>query len=261
MSSGSATGGKLVGGFLAGLKVVQYLVAAEAPVGVSKVARDLKISPSTCFNLLKTLVHVNLAEFDPLEKTYTAGFGILELSKGLLDKEDFVRFVRPRMQRIASAHRVTCTLWRKLGADRTILVDRADIAAAVRVHMSVGQRLPLFIGALGRCFAAHTTLPREEVRREFDLLRWDNRPEFSHWWKEVQAIKNRGYAIDQDAFVRGITTVAAPIVQNERQVEFVISAIGFTGQFNLDSVAALGEELRDEAARLAVGYNGADDAD
>lgn len=256
MASEASAGGKLVGGFLAGLKVVQYLVAAENPVGVSRVAKDLDISPSTCFNLLKTLVHVNLAEFDPVKKTYTAGFGVLELSKGLLEKEDFIKFVRPRLQRLASTHRVTCTLWRRLGPDRTILVDRADFAAAVRVHMAIGQRLPLFVGALGRCFAAYSTLPKEGIRREFELLRWESRPEFAQWWKDVQSAKTRGYAVDRDAFVRGITIVAAPIVPPDSQVEFVISAIGFSGQFDNDALTSLAEEMREETNRLAVGAQG-----
>lgn len=255
MSDAKVSSGKLVGGFLAGYNVIRYLVESKTPVGVSKVARDLDISPSTCFNLLKTLVHVSLAEFDPVEKTYTAGFGVLALAKGFLDKEDFVKFVRPRMQKLASAHRVTCTLWRRLGDNRAILVERADIAAAVRVHMYVGQRLPLFTGAFGRCFAAHSGLPREDIRREFDLLRWQNQPEFSSWWKEVQETKRRGYSVDQDVFVRGITTIAAPIVLDGSDAEFAISVIGFSGQFNNDSLGALAEELKAETEGLMISAN------
>jgi DNA-binding IclR family transcriptional regulator len=246
--------GKLVGGFMAGLSVVKYLVAADAPVGVSKVAKDLEINPSTCFNLLKTLVHVELAEFDEIEKTYTPGYGILELSKGFLDQEDMVKFVRPRMQKLAHSHRVTCTLWRKIGDDRAILVDRADTAAAVRVHMFVGQRLPLFVGGLGRCFAANSGLSKEEVKEKFELLRWENQPDFSTWWDEVQKIKDRGYAIDENAFVRGITTVAVPILNNSGEVELVISAIGFSGQFSIDSLGVLAADLLAEADKLSIGF-------
>lgn len=254
MSETGRGGGKLVGGFMAGLSVVKYLVAADAPVGVSKVAKDLDINPSTCFNLLKTLVHVELAEFDNVEKTYTPGFGILELSKGFLDQEDMVKFVRPRMQKLAHSQRVTCTLWRKIGDDRAILVDRADTAAAVRVHMFVGQRLPLFVGGLGRCFAANSGLSKDEVKKRFELLRWENQPEFPTWWEEVQKTKDRGYAIDENAFVKGITTVAAPILNNSGEVEFVISAIGFSGQFNMDSLGTLASALVAETNKLGAGF-------
>lgn len=244
-------GGKLVGGFTTGLAVIKYLVATEMPVGVSRVAKDLGINPSTCFNLLKTLVHVDLAEFDPIEKTYTAGFGVLELARGFLDQEGLTRFIRPRMAKLAHENRVTCTLWRRIRHDRAILVDRADIAAAVRVHMFVGQRLPLFLGGFGRCFAAHSGLPVDELRKKFEQLRWERAPSFESWLNEVEKVRQRGFAVDEDTFVRGVTTVAAPIIPSEGEVDFVISAVGFTGQFNIDSMTTLADSMVREASHLA----------
>ena len=61
---------KPVGALISGLAVVRYLSTAAAPVGVSRIARDLGLNSSTCFNLLKTLVHERLATFDEATKTY-----------------------------------------------------------------------------------------------------------------------------------------------------------------------------------------------
>jgi len=245
--------GKLVGALIAGLRVLHYLVRAEAPAGVSQVARDLAISPSTCFNLLRTLVHERLVTFDPVKKTYAIGFGLLELTKGMIDRDQFIKFLRPRLERIASAHRVTGTLWRKLGNDRVVLVDRADAASAVRVHMTVGQRLPMFVGALGRCFAAFSGLQREDLRRQFDQLRWEAPPDFEEFWTDVQQTRERGYAIDRDHFVRGITTIAAPILDDGGNPVMAISAIGFTGQFNDSSLKSLADDLVRDARDVGSG--------
>ncbi|MDH3279748.1 MAG: helix-turn-helix domain-containing protein, partial [Gammaproteobacteria bacterium] len=56
MAEKKAGSEKTVGALVSGLKVIRYLVQARSPVGVSQVARDIQISPSTCFNLLRTLV-------------------------------------------------------------------------------------------------------------------------------------------------------------------------------------------------------------
>lgn len=255
MAENQPASGKIVGALTAGLKVLHYLVRAEGPVGVSRVARDLDISPSSCFNLLRTLVHERLVDFNPVKKTYTIGFGLLELTKGMIDRDQLVRFLRPRLERIASSHRVTGTLWRRMGQDRVVLVDRADTASAVRVHMTVGQRLPIFIGALGRCFAAFSGMPREEVRRHFDTLRWDSPPDFELYWQDVLAARERGYAVDRDNFVRGITTVAAPVLDPSDTPVMALSAIGFSGQFTEASLAALAGDLRQDAIYIRPGVS------
>jgi len=121
---------KLVGALTAGLKVLRYLAQAESPAGVSQVARDLDINPSTCFNLLRTLVHENLVTFNAKKKTYSAGLGLLELTKGLTERDKLVSFIRPRLEEIAHAHRVTATLWRRISDDRVVLVERADSESA-----------------------------------------------------------------------------------------------------------------------------------
>jgi len=245
--------GKLVGALISGLRVLHYLVRAGGPTGVSQVARDLEISPSTCFNLLRTLVHERLVTFDPVKKTYAIGFGLLELTKGLVDRDKFIKFLRPRLERIASAHRVTGTLWRKLGNDRVVLVDRADAASTVRVHMTVGQRLPMLVGALGRCFAAYGGLQREDVRGQFDQLRWEVPPDFEEFWDDIQKAREQGYAIDRDHFVRGITTVSAPILDASGTPVMAISAIGFTGQFTDSSLRALAADLVRDACEVRTG--------
>jgi len=75
-----------------------------------------------------------------------------------------VRLVHPRLERIADKYSVSVMLWQLVSPSRALLVDLAESRTPIRVHISVGQRLPSLIGALGRCFAAHLGLPKERVR-------------------------------------------------------------------------------------------------
>lgn len=251
MTEAPKNGEKLVGALTAGLKVLRYMVRVEGAVGVSQVARELSISPSTCFNLLRTLVHERLLEFDPVKKTYSIGLGLLELTMGMIERDRIIQFLRPRLEQIAAAHRVTTTLWRKLDSERVVLVDRADAAAAVRVHMTVGQRLPMFVGALGRCMAAQSDLGRDELRTRFENLRWERPPEFEDYWQDVQIARERGFAVDQDNFVRGITSIAVPVTDRSGSVVMIISAIGFSGQFTEPSLSALADDLCRHASEIS----------
>ena len=236
--------GKKVGALVSGLNVLRYMVKCPVPVGVSQVARDVGISPSTCFNILRTLVLEGLLDFDSEAKTYSINYGLLELTEGLSKSDRLIQFLKPQLSQIALAHRITATLWRRSGEDRAVLVDRTYADSAVRIHMPIGQRLPIFIGAMGRCAASTSGLSKEAIRQKFTSLRWENPPEFEEFWDDVGRAHTLGYAIDRDHFVRGVTSVAAPILfDSSGQLTLIASAVGFSGQFSEATLDALAKEL------------------
>ena len=247
---------KLVGALSSGLAILRYLSRTGAGVGVSQVARDLKLNPSTCFNLLKTLVHEGLAVFDGASKSYALGLGLVELAKGALEQASYTRLVRPHLDAIASKHRVTATLWQRVGGARVVLVDRADNDAAMRVHMNIGQRLPMFVAALGRCMAAHSGLPRAALKKRFAALRWEDAPSFETYLREVEAARVKGYAIDAGHYGKGVTTVSAVVLDAGGEPVMAISAVGFSAQLAGARLKALGEDLRQRCAQVSHALSG-----
>lgn len=242
---------KLVGALTAGLKVLRHLARTDAPVGVSQLARDLGLNASTCFNLLKTLVHEGLVEFDTAGKTYRIGLGLVEMARGALDHSSYIRIVRPHLDAIAARHGVTASVWQRAGADRVVMLDRADFDSPITLHMSIGQRLPMYVAALGRCMAAHSGLSPAELRARFDELRWQDPPSFETYRDEVEQARRRGYAVDVGRFVRGVTTASAA-VQDERGIaKLAISAVGFSAQFRAGELKSLCEDLRDRARQIS----------
>ncbi|MFA7665526.1 MAG: IclR family transcriptional regulator [Burkholderiaceae bacterium] len=247
---------KLVGALVNGLAILRYLCAATGPVGVTRVARDLDLNPSTCFNLLKTLVHDKLVRFDPATKSYTIGLGLVALAKGALEHSSWIRLVRPHLEQIAARHGVTTTLWQRTDDDRVLLVDRADAVGTLRVHMSIGQRLPMYIAALGRCMAAHSGLDPAELRARLTSLRWENAPSFEEYLADVAEVRKRGYAVDIGHYVRGVTTVSAPVLDVTGRPIMAVSAVGFSAQLDETAVQALGTDLRLRVAEISGAISG-----
>jgi len=128
---------KLVGALSSGLAVLRYLAGSGTPVGMARVARDFALNSSTCFNILKTLVHEGAGD-------------LRRRHQDLCDRHRLGGTGEPHLQALAANHRVTATLWQRSREERVVLVDLAQNKATVRVHMSIGQRLPLYIAALGR---------------------------------------------------------------------------------------------------------------
>ncbi|MCD0502292.1 IclR family transcriptional regulator [Bordetella petrii] len=249
---------KLVGALVGGLRVLRYLSALPPPggVGVTRVARDLQLNSSTCYNFLKTLVYEGLVTFDETTKTYAIGLGVVELAKGVLEQGSYVRLIHPHLEDIARIHRVTATLWQRTTNERVVLVDRADNDNSVRVHMSVGQRLPMYIAALGRCMAANSGLQPDQLRQRFDALRWDDKPPFDEYLAGVQEARNQGYATDPGRYVKGVSTASAAVLDAFGKPVMAISAVGFSAQFTGDTLKTLGEDLRDRATEITRALSG-----
>jgi len=247
---------KLVGALVGGLRILRYLSASAPPMGVTRIARDLQMNSSTCFHMLKTLVHEGLANFDEETKTYSVALGLVELAKGVLEQGSYVRLARPILEDVARSHGVTMTLWQRTRGERVVLVDRADSDGSVRVHLSVGQRLPMYIAALGRCMAASSGLSKQELKIRFDELRWDEKPSFSEYMTGVEDAREKGYAIDAGHYVKGVSTASAAVLDEFGQPIMAISAVGFSAKLNGPTLITLGEYLRDRAADLTRAISG-----
>src|SRR3546814_130749 len=100
---------KLVPALVNAMQILRFINHCDEPPGVSHIAQALGINPSTCFNILKTLVHERLLMFDPTSKRYTLGLGIVELAHGVLNA-GYVPYIHPYLERIATTYDVTALL-------------------------------------------------------------------------------------------------------------------------------------------------------
>jgi DNA-binding IclR family transcriptional regulator len=241
---------KLVGALVGGLKVIRYLNRMAEPIGVNQAARDLELAPSTAYNLLRTLVHERVAVFNPESKTYTAGPGLAELAGHNMAQADYLEMVRTHMRVLAKDHGINMLLWHR-NEDHAVLIDVAQSPTSVRVQMDVGQRLPLYIAAFGRCLAADAGMAKDELRVHFEAMRWHNAPDFEAYYRDVKAAAELGYAVDRDNFSRGATTVAALIFDETDNPVMAISGVDFSVALEDERLQRIAEAIRDRAEGLS----------
>lgn len=247
---------RLVGALVNGVKVMRYLAKSSEMVGVNQVARDLSLAPSTAYNILRTLVHERLAVFEPTTKTYGPGPAVADLVNGSLHNVDQRRLIRPHLQQIADKHSITVALWRRDPDEHAVLIDSVESPSAVSIRMDVGQRLPLYLGAMGRCFAAHSGLDKAALKEKFRQLRWDGKVSFERYYQEVEAVRETGVAVDENNFERGVTSAASAVFDGAGEAVMAISAIGIAAQNTGGKLIALGGDVRAAAARASRAIGG-----
>ena len=78
-----------------------HLAGCGEARGVARIARDLGIQVSSCLHILRELVVRGVVGFDPRTKTYTLGFGLLALARGVTVNGALVEIVQVHIDRIA----------------------------------------------------------------------------------------------------------------------------------------------------------------
>lgn len=229
------------------LAILRLLASCGRPVGVNTIARDLSLAPSSCFKILKQLERADFVDFDARTKCYTLGGGAIELARRALDPMHVFSLVRPRLEQVAEKLAIAIGFWRGISRRRIVLAGFVEGSNPMRIHMSVGQRLPMLMGAVGRAIAAKLELSDAELRAEFALLRWQSPPDFEQYVAHVLQARRRGFAVDRDNFASGVTSVAVAIHDAVGGVTYGMSGIMFSGQCDEESIARVGVELVDLA--------------
>ncbi len=250
VESKSASGAVTVKPVVNAIKILRYLTHTGAPERAADIARHLSINPSTCFNILRTLVAEDVVDFNALSKTYSAGLGLARLVEQFVTQGQRLQMALPPMRDLAAEFGVTVTLWRRMGIDRIVLVASESSPTDLHIDMPAGQRLPLLMGASGRLFVSRLGLSTEDMRAEFDKLRWSRPLSFETYSREVNRARRRGWATDDGYFATGVLAVAAPVTDPSDNIAFTVSAVMIRGQRDDAQIETLGEALRDLGHRL-----------
>lgn len=236
--------------------ILRHLSALPDGAGVTAIARATGIGPSSCFNVLRTLVSEDLASFDPATKFYRIGLGTVDLARLALHRDALVNAAQPPMARLAERHDAAVGLWRLSGRQRLTLILLAESGAATRIHLQVGQRQPAFAGATGRAVLAARHAGDEAIRAAHAGVRWRVDPGAEAYLAEVRAAEKRGWATDLGNINHGITTLATAICDRPGMVRFALSVSIFSGRETPAGLAALGEELSEQSRALQAAVYG-----
>lgn len=246
---------KVVGAVVGAIKILRFLSESRGPVGVSKIAKDTQLNTSTSFNILRTLAMHDLVEFDPVGKTYTLSLGIMEIARGATAIGGDVGALRSSMERIAQDHGVTVTLWQPISQNRKVLILSALTRSAVRIQMAVGQRLPIYIGATGRVFAAFRGDSDAELKARFDEIRWERPISFKTFMEQVKETRKKGWAVDDGNFAAGTFSVAVPILDRDDMAILAVTATMFTSEQSERRAQEIVRDLQEfapKASRIAA---------
>lgn len=234
-----------------------HTVAHRFPTGgtLSRIAREVGMNTATAHRLLTALADEGLLTFDPYQKTYHIGFGLLEIAESAREVSPDLQLrhrLRPLLNRISLRTEESTYLSVRSNRD-ALCIDVAEGTYPVSTNtLTPGSRRPLGIGAGGVALLAQ--LPQNESR----LLIRQNSGRFERYTgitaeeveQAVATCRALGYAFNQGRIVPEIAAVGLAFrVPDSGQTAAitVASVLSRMHDQRRDAVIAI---IRDEIARL-----------
>ncbi|MGR3551622.1 IclR family transcriptional regulator [Pseudooceanicola sp.] len=231
------------------IKLLRSMAMISSPEGVAPLARVSGLSVSSTFNLLKTLTKEGVVSFDPKDKTYRIGMGVLEFVAPILGANP-TDLIRPLLSDLAKDHNVMVALWHVTERQRIVMIDSMAPTYIVHARMRTGSRLPALIGALGRCYAARTGMERATAEDHYAELRWQAPPGFDNYWRDIEEARKTGYAFDFGNLFIGVNIAASIACDGNSQPRLGLSAITIAGQMQPDLMTHVAIGLKEAAHQI-----------
>ncbi|SEH18848.1 transcriptional regulator, IclR family [Sphingopyxis sp. YR583] len=230
------------------------LLADEGALTLSDIGKMIGSSPSSCLNLLKTLVAERVIERDMRTKRYRLALPWQDVDA--LRDSRAARLVDrslPLLGRFAQANDAAVGLWKIVSRDRMQLAARGESDAGMRLTLADDQRQPLGAGAAGRAITAAQAVDAAELARRFGSVRWQTELAFEAYASQVDEARTKGFAVDHGHAHRGVFTAASALT--DIAPGFCITAsfvAGSRSERELETIGAALSKLGKEIALLSA---------
>lgn len=239
------------------IAILRLLGRSPVPLGVTSIAEQLELVPSTCLHILRVLAHEDLVRMDPATKRYTMGVGMLPLARSVLERLSFPSVVQPVLDQLSADWGITAIGVEMNGIEHMTVLALSKSKAPFRLQVDVGSRFPALVSASGRLAAAYSDLPWRDIEKKFREVRWGKAPDLAAWRRELQGVRQKGFSIDKGNYIPGVTIVAAPILDTQGQLTHSLVAVGLASLLDSTRTNAIARELSAHARQLSETLNAA----
>lgn len=235
-----------------GLRVLELLAEKQA-LKVSDVARHLGQNRAASHRFLATLKQLGYVEKDENDR-YRLTFRVLELGMKVANRNEILRIVRPYMNEISLAFNETVNLGYFDGRD-ILHLDKIDSKEVLRMDSELGSRAPAYCTALGKMLLA--LLPVEEREEYIQKRRLVSHgpntiTSRKQLRQEIQRVRERRYAVDDEELAPGLRCVAAPVFDHTGRAVYAISVSGPAVRMTLERIGRIQPRLSSVCEQISA---------
>jgi len=203
-----------IASFDKGLRILEHIVHAEAPVRQYEIASRFDMDKSSVLRFLNTLSQLGLVERDPTHKTYRPGATLSIWASHLRASNLLVTRARPFLRSLALKTGQTAHL-AVLRDDGVVLLEVMPSGHAVSVRQTPGDWEPLYCSSVGKAILA--LLPPAEQQLAISRIKFreltPNTLSAPYMLRaELQSVLTERVAFDDAENNPEVSCIGAPVV-------------------------------------------------
>jgi len=242
------------------LNILEEMSHVDGDIDLASLAKKMVMPKSTLLRLLSTMRHHNLIRQDENTKRFSLGLGLVALGRAAENNFDLVKRVRPFLLELSERTGETSSLLIMEG-DHAVYVDQVTSKSIIRGQPRIGLRLDLYCSSGGKVLLS--ALDDKRIDALFRGKKLEQKTsktidDLEKLKKELQKVRDQGFAIDDEEVEIGGRCVAAPLRSKSGEIMAAISVMGPTTRIRQKDIVSLARIVKEEVlkASQSLGYQG-----
>ncbi|MEM9561481.1 MAG: IclR family transcriptional regulator [Actinomycetota bacterium] len=227
---------------------------ADPRLGVTEVAGQLELSPSTAHRLIRALVARGYLEQEPDRGQYTLGPNAALFGQVVRRHFEFDR-VLAVLERIGDQTGESINMG-LLDGSEVVVAARVPSPQPLRFEQPVGTRLLPHCSSMGKALLAFEAPNGPSSIDELELVAVTDRTITDHrrFADELASVRERGYSSDDEESIIGVSCVGAPILNRAGRAKAALAIQAPTARLSQERAVELAELVRAAAVEIGAVY-------
>ncbi|WHY00778.1 IclR family transcriptional regulator [Neobacillus sp. DY30] len=207
------------------LKILDLFDEHKSELKITEISEMMGLHKSTVHSLLKTLQVHSYIDQNPEDGKYRLGLKLAERGNLVINNMDIRKTARKYLLDLSTKTGQTVHLG-ILDGREGVYIDKVEGEQSIIRYSRIGRRLPLHSTAIGKVLLAYQPLNETEILLKDYEFQYQTTSTIMNeviFRKELEKVKQQGFAIDDQENEQGVRCAAVPIFNGKGQVLAAIS--------------------------------------
>ena len=240
------------------LQILEAFSIRHPELSVAELEKMLSLPKVSVYRFLRVLLRKGFISQNPQTRKYRLGIKVFELGSVVLRNMELRKTAFPLIEELARNSGETVHLGILEGKE-AVSIEGAESGHSLRTSVPIGKRVCLHSTGIGKAILAFLEDDEiEEIIEEQGLPRFmpNTITDPNVLKQELQTIRARGYAVDNEENEPGVRCVAAPILDSSSHIIASISISGPSVRIMDEKIPELAEMVVETSQKIsnALGY-------
>jgi IclR family transcriptional regulator, KDG regulon repressor len=235
------------------LSIIENMANSVSPLGVSELSRLIGITKPRIFRHLRTLVDEGYVMQDPITDKYLLSMKLFHIGQSIAGQVDFLSEARRVMPDLMNRVKQTITVG-QIDEDGVRIMDILKYRSEIEITTPPGSLLGFHSSAQGKLALAYGPdwVWKKVEKKSLQQFTPKTITDISRLKKEINTVRDRGWAEAPEQALIGVNALAAPIFNNHSELVGTLTVVGSVQHLKPKSSPELCTSLLEAAHQISL---------